>query len=246
MKTNILNMPIDTFTRQQSLEKLLSFLKEEKNHLLITPNPEIIMEANKDKELMEIIKNADLVVPDGIGVVLASKLNKNKIKERVAGYDLIQNLFDKIKDTNTTVYFFGAGKGVAELAKQKMEQKYKGLKIIGVSDGYFDDQKEKLIIENIQKLKPNILLIGLNFPKQEKWADQYKNILPVQLTCCIGGSFDGMSGTVKRAPVLFQKLGLEWFYRLMKQPKRIVRMVKLPVFVFEVLKEKITHILSAS
>lgn len=239
MKTEILNVPFDTLTNKESLNKLLVHLNEDKNHIVITPNPEIVIEANRDNDFMKIIKEADLVIPDGIGVVIASKLNKIKIKERVAGYDLTQNLFEKIKKTGHTVYFFGGAKGVALIAKEKMELMHKGLKIIGVSDGYFNEEREKIIIEEIKKLKPDILLIGLGAPKQEKWIYKNKDILPVKVSICVGGSFDGMSGTVKRAPVIFQKMGLEWFYRLIKQPSRIIRMMRLPLFMILVIKNKI-------
>ncbi|MDR2940011.1 MAG: WecB/TagA/CpsF family glycosyltransferase [Clostridiales bacterium] len=237
--TEVLNVPVSTYTKEESSQLLLGFLSENRNHILITPNPEIVLEARKDPDLMRIIKSADLVVPDGIGVVIASKFNKVKIPERVAGYDLIQGLFNNIKDGGATVYLLGGGKGVAELAAKNMMRKYKGLNIIGVNDGYFDGRKEKLIIEEINRLKPDILLLGLGYPKQEKFADKYKSALPVKLTCCIGGSFDVMSGKTKRAPELFQKLNLEWFYRLITEPSRFFRMLRLPLFMFIVIKEKL-------
>lgn len=239
MKTNILGVNFDTYTQKEALNKLIGFLKEDKNHMLITPNPEIVLEANKDHELMQIINTSDLVVPDGIGVVMASKLNKIKIKERVAGYDLILSLFNYIKDKNYTVYFLGSGIGVAEIAKTKIEQKYNGIKIVGTHDGYFDNNSEKLIIEQIKNLKPDILLVGLGCPKQEIWANKYKEILPVKLMCCCGGSLDAMSMKVKRAPDIFIKLNLEWFYRLIKQPTRFIRMLRLPLFMLLVIKNKI-------
>lgn len=243
MQTEILNVPFDTLTNKEALNRLLLYLNEDKNHIVITPNPEIVIEANKDRDFMNIIKKADLVIPDGIGVVIASKLNKVKIKERVAGYDLTQSLFEKIKYTGHTVYFFGGGKGVTLVAKEKMEQKHKGLKIIGVADGYFDENREKIIIEEIKNLKPDVLLVGLGAPKQEKWIYKNKDILPVKISICVGGSFDGMSGTVKRAPIVFRKMGLEWFYRLLKQPSRIVRMMRLPLFMILVIKNKILGVI---
>lgn len=120
-----------------------------------------------------------------------------------------------------------------------MEQIHKGLKIIGVFDGYFDEEKEKLIFEDIKNKKPDILLVGLGAPKQEKWIYSHKNELPVKICVGVGGSFDGMSGKVKRAPEFFIKFGLEWFYRLLRQPSRFFRMIKLPLFLLAVLKEKL-------
>jgi len=225
-------------SRIEALGLLECFLDEDKCHKVFTPNPEIVMAANKDPDLMKALNDADLVVPDGIGVVLASKLTGDKLKERVAGCDLVFALFDKIKNKNYTVYFFGGAPDVAAEARIKMKKKFKGIKIVGVSDGYFDEDKEKLIIDDIKNKKPDILLVGLGAPKQEKWISEHDR-LPVKVCIGVGGSFDIMSGKTKRAPRIFIKFGLEWFYRLITQPSRFFRMIKLPLFVFEVLKEKI-------
>lgn len=240
MKTEVLGVGIDTYTYEEALNKALSFVNEEekKNRIIITPNPEMIMRCQTDEEFKSILEKADLVIPDGIGVVLASKLNQIKIKERVAGCDLIYSLFEKVKFKGNRVYILGAGKGVAEKAKGNMENKFPGLKIVGFHDGYFDEDEELKIINEIKALKPDILLVGLGFPKQEKWI--YKNkSLPVHLSIACGGSIDVMAGTVKRAPVVFQKLGLEWFYRLLKQPSRFFRMLVLPWFMVVVVLGKL-------
>ncbi|WP_242293000.1 WecB/TagA/CpsF family glycosyltransferase [Bacillus cereus group sp. BfR-BA-01441] len=238
MKLDILGVPFDNITSKKALEKLLEFLKTDKNHLLITPNPEIVMEAQNDKELMKILNEADLVVPDGIGVVLASKLEKNSIKERVPGCDLMFALFNTMKDSNKTVYILGGAPGVAEKAKLNMERKYENIKIIGTHHGYFAEHEEEKIIREIQQLKPDLLMVGLGCPRQEKWIYTNKNRLPVKISAAIGGTIDIMAGTTKRAPRMFQVMGLEWFHRLLEQPKRIFRMKKLPLFLIAVLKDK--------
>lgn len=236
--SHILGVKFNNVTHTEAVSLLECFLEEERFHSVYTPNPEIVMAARKDSEFMEILNKAELVVPDGIGVVIASRLTKEPLKERVAGYDLVQGLFSRIKNKKYTVYFFGGAPGVAQEAKLKMEKTHKGLKIIGVSDGYFDEKKEKLILEDIKNKKPDILLVGLGAPKQEKWIYEHKEQLPVRICIGVGGSFDGMSGKVKRAPEIFIDLGLEWFYRLLRQPARIFRMMKLPLFLLAVLKEK--------
>lgn len=241
MKTEILGVSFDALSKSAAKEKALQFFKEDKPHTIFTPNPEMVMYARKDKELMRILNSADMVIPDGIGIVYASKLNKVKIKERVAGYDLVQSLFETMKSTSLTVYFLGGAPGVAEQAKLAMGKKYEGLKIIGVNDGYFDIKREKIIIDEIRSLKPDLLLVGLGTPRQEKWIDKHKDRLPCKVLIGVGGSFDGFAGAVKRAPELFIKLNLEWLYRLIKQPSRIKRQIQLPVFVFTVIKEKILH-----
>ncbi len=239
MKTEILGVPIDAIAPAEAVEILLRYLKDENNHIVITPNPEMVMAAQNDKDFMNILNKAELVIPDGIGIVIASKLNKVKIKERVTGCDLTQALFDRIKDSDYKVYLFGGKPGVCQLAAKKLEAKYKGLKIVGYHSGYFDVKEEKIIISEIQRLKPDILLVGLGFPKQEKWIYANKNKLPVKISIGVGGSIDVFAGTVKRAPEIYQKLGLEWFYRLMKQPSRIGRMLQLPVFIVTVFKSKL-------
>lgn len=238
MKTNILEVPFDNLTKEEALAKLLEFLDSNKNNLLVTPNPKIVMEANDDKDLLKIINEADLVVPDGIGIVLAGKIMKNRIKERVAGCDLIFSLFDKMKDTDKTVYLLGAEPGVAEIAKSNMEEKYKNLKIVGVHNGYFDEKEEELIIKEIQDLKPDILLVGLGCPKQEKWIYKNKDRLPVKISAGIGGGIDTMAGKVKRAPKIFQKIGLEWLHRLILEPRRIFRVKKIPLFLIRCFKAR--------
>ena len=239
--SRVLGVKFNNITHTEAVSLLECFLEEDKCHSVYTPNPEIVMAARKDPEFMEILNSADLVVPDGIGVVIGSKFTENKLKERVAGYDLVQGLFNKIKNKSYTVYFLGGAPNVALEAKSKMENLHKGLKIIGVHDGYFNQEQEKLIINDIKNKKPDILLVGLGAPKQEKWIFKYQKELPVKICIGVGGSFDGMSGKVKRAPKIFIKFGLEWFFRLLRQPTRFFRMLKLPLFLLVVLKEKLFH-----
>lgn len=238
MKVNILGVLFDCVTMAEATQKILSLLDQEEKYLIVTANPEIVMEAQKSSAFCNTINRGDLVVADGIGVVIGSKIIKKPLPERVAGYDLIQNVFNVIKDTNKTVYFFGASPQVAELAAKKMMEKYPGLKIVGTHDGYFDEEEEKVIIEEINRLKPDLLLVGLGAPKQEKWWINNKEQLDVKVCVGVGGSFDGFSGKLKRAPKIFIKLGLEWFYRLIKQPTRFKRMLRLPLFLLLVLRKR--------
>lgn len=234
MKVRVLDVGISFVNQWEALETLMKFLKEDKNHTVFTPNPEIVMSATKDSELKRILNEGDLVVPDGIGIVWASRYSEKKLSERVAGYDLVQALFNKIKNKKHTVYFLGGKPGIAQEAKRVMERTHKNLKIIGVSDGYFDSKKEQAIIGEIKQLKPDILLVGLGVPRQEKWIDKHKD-LPVKISIGVGGSFDGMAGSFRRAPKFFIEHNIEWLYRLAKQPTRIRRQIKLPLFVIKVL-----------
>ncbi len=234
-KVDIMGVAFDTITREQAKQKLIMAFKGNRCICVYTPNPEMVMEAQKDHEFMAVLQRADLVVPDGIGIVLASYLTQTRIKERVAGYDLVQSLLKEMPPQGYSCYFLGGSPGVVEQAAYKMKQKYKGLQIVGSHHGYFSEEEEQSVIDEIQRLRPDLLLVGLGFPRQEKWIDQYRHTLPVKVCIGVGGSFDGMAGKVKRAPVLFQRLGLEWFYRLVAQPTRAKRMVQLPIFAWNMI-----------
>lgn len=236
--TQVLNVPFDAVTMKEAVARVKILLNGDGQHFICTPNPEIVMDAQKDKELMSILREADMVVPDGIGVVWASKYSSIRLKERVAGYDLTQNLFKEFAGTDKTFYFFGGAPGVAADAARKMMHKYPGLKIVGLHNGYFDGKEEKKIIHDIKNLSPSILLVGLGAPKQEKWIYDNMRLIGAKVSIGVGGSFDVMAGNTKRAPKLFQKLGLEWFYRLITQPTRWRRMMRLPIFAFAVLKTR--------
>jgi N-acetylglucosaminyldiphosphoundecaprenol N-acetyl-beta-D-mannosaminyltransferase len=177
-------------------------------------------------------------IPDGIGIIYASKIKKCPIKQRVAGYDTVQSVFEKMKLSGKTVYFFGGAPGVTDDAKAAMESLHSGLKVVGCANGYFDEAREKEIIEEINEKTPDLLLVGIGFPKQEKWIYKHINELNVKVAIGVGGSFDVMSGKVKRAPDIFIKLGLEWFHRLITQPSRFVRMLQLPLFMLKVIFSK--------
>lgn len=236
MRTRILDISVDNITRRQALTKLKEYCANETHRMVFTPNPEMIMYAQKNPEFKNILNKGDLVVADGIGVVIASKIKPPKLPQRVAGCDLIFDLFKSIK--KATVYLFGAKPGVCELAKKYIEEDFKNITVVGYHHGYFNEEEEKLIIEEIINLKPDILLVGLGFPKQEQWIYKNREKLPVKVSMGVGGSLDVLAKTVKRAPVLMQKIGLEWFYRLMKQPSRLGRMLCLPWFIVKVTAER--------
>ena len=234
-KVNILGIQFHNVTENEALKKVLHYLTGNDSKVVFTANPEIVMRAKNDDQFKKIINQGDLVVADGIGVVIGSKIIKKPLKERVAGYDLVQNIFKEIKDTEHTVYFFGAAPGIAKQAQEKMKQQYSNIKIIGAHSGYYTEEEEALLIQELKRKKPDIILVGLGAPKQEMWIQKYKNEIKAKVFIGVGGSFDVMSGNTKRAPKLFIHLGLEWFYRLITQPTRLKRMLQLPLFLWEVL-----------
>ncbi len=235
-KIDVLGIKFDNVNMQEAVAKCKDFVESDTSNLIVTPNPEIVMSAKDNEEFKNIINTASLVIPDGIGVVKGAAILGTPLKERVAGFDLICNLLELYKDGSHTFYFWGSKPGIAELAKQKMEEKYPDIKIVGVDDGYFDDNKKAEIIKKIREVKPDILLVGTGAPKQEKIINELleEKIFKIGIGC--GGSIDVLSGTVKRAPKIFIKLHMEWAWRLIKQPSRIGRMMVLPKFLKEVKK----------
>ncbi|TYQ16776.1 UNVERIFIED_CONTAM: N-acetylglucosaminyldiphosphoundecaprenol N-acetyl-beta-D-mannosaminyltransferase [Acetivibrio alkalicellulosi] len=236
---DILGVPVDNVTMNEAVEIVESFLEKNKIHFVFTPNAEIMMAAQRDDQLKNILSSADLVVPDGAGVVLASKILKPVLKEKVAGFDLTHNLFYKFSNKNVNFFFLGGKPGVAEQARQKLLEKNININVVGIRDGYFSSDKDDEIINQINSSCTDILLVGLGAPKQEKWIYNNSNKLNVKVCIGVGGTFDGIAGIVKRAPSFFCNNGLEWLYRLYKEPRRFVRMLDLPKFILVVIAKKL-------
>lgn len=237
-KISVLGVNFDNVNMDEAVERCKDFIAGEKGNLIVTPNPEIVMRAKDDPEFKEIINTAELVIPDGIGIIKAGNILGTPLKERVAGYDLICNLFEAGKDGSISFYFWGSKPGIADTAAEKIKEKYPDLRVLGSHTGYFTAEEEVTIIEEIKNLRPDVLLVGIGAPKQEKIINKYKNEGFFKIGIGCGGSIDVIAGAVKRAPKLFIKLHLEWFYRLLKQPSRLGRMMVLPKFVKEVKKSK--------
>lgn len=237
-KVVILDVPIDILTMEDALNRLEDFIVQQKPHQIITANAEMVMAAQEDETFKEILWQGDLVCGDGAGVVWASKQYGQPLPERVTGIDLITGFLPKAVEKGYSLFLLGAAPGVAELAGQELEKRYPGLKIVGTEDGYFSKENEQTILTKIKQLKPDILLVALGFPRQEKWIKQHLNYLGVPVAIGVGGTLDVLSGKVERAPVWMQKSNLEWFYRLVKEPKRAIRMLALPKFVWKVLSQK--------
>ncbi len=234
----VLNVKIDPVTMNEAVLIVENFIIEQKSRFIATANAEMVMMAQTDTELASILNKADLVIPDGAGVVWAARYKGHSIPERVAGYDLVQELLRKSAQKGYRIYFFGGAPGVAEKAKQWAEQQYQGVCIVGVRDGFFTPEDEPEIINQIKLCKPDILLVALGVPKQEKWLNQNLHHLNIPVSIGVGGTFDVMAGVTIRAPLWMQRANLEWLYRLLSQPQRAVRMLALPRFVLKVLLPK--------
>lgn len=239
----ILGISIDMVDMKQAVSNVANALKLDKKYFIVTPNSEIVVSANKDNELLRIIESADMVVPDGIGLVIASKILKKPLKERVTGIDLMDNLLKYASENNYTVYFLGGKHGIALDAGENIKKKYPAINIVGTHHGYFkglhtgevNNPDEKAVIEHINKVKPDLLFVALGAPKQEKFISGNMDKINAKIFMGVGGSLDVYSGKVSRAPEIYQKLGMEWIYRAIKEPWRIKRLGSIPVFVFKVL-----------
>ncbi|WP_026476653.1 WecB/TagA/CpsF family glycosyltransferase [Alkaliphilus transvaalensis] len=229
-KVEILNVPIDAITMKDAIRKVTSFVEGDSLKKIYTPNPEIVMLAQDNPELFRILTEADLVVADGIGLIIASKMKRKGLKERVTGIDLMHHLLLYCANNNKSIYIFGGKPGVADAAVANIVAKYKGINIGGYHHGYVKNEEHHQIVEDINHSGADVLFVCLGAPRQEIWIDQYKDQLKCKVAMGVGGSVDVHAGTVKRAPVFYQKVGLEWFYRLMKEPSRYKRMLVLPKF----------------
>ncbi len=239
-RIEILGVKVDRVTYDEALNIAEGFAKEEGVSAIFTPNSEIVMSAQDDAELMTILNNADMCTADGVGIVYGSRILKDPVPERVAGFDLVCGLLERVSKTGGGVFFFGAKPGVAEMAKAKMEEKYPGLSVVGCHNGYFKPEDEAEIVKQINESGAKILLVCLGAPKQEKWIASHKDELKVNLCMGVGGTLDVFAGVAKRAPEIFIKLNLEWAYRILKNPSsRMSRFAALPKFVLKVFKERI-------
>ena len=236
-KIDVLNVKFDNITMTEAVDFALACIEQHQGTYVVTPNPEIVMEASVNEDLMKALSCAGLVLPDGIGIIYGARILGTPLKEKVPGIDFIEALMSQLAEKNGSVFLFGAKPGVAYEAGVKLSEKYPGLVICGTADGYFEDDSG--IIEEINRVKPDLLLVCLGFPKQEIWMYRNREHLDVGLMAGLGGSLDVFAGHVTRAPLAWQKMGLEWLYRLITQPSRIGRMMRLPLFLLAVIKKRV-------
>lgn len=228
MRKDILSVTFDNLTMEQAVQKAVDHINNGEKCRVVTPNAEIGLDCMKNPELRELVNSSELVLPDGIGVIYASRILKRPIGQKVAGCEFAENLANRMQNTGKSLFLFGGKPGVAEQAAKNLQDKYPGLKIAGTLNGYFSDENE--VIAKINEAEPDVLYVCLGCPRQEQFMDRNRDKLNVSLMGGFGGTLDVLSGNAKRAPEIFIKLGLEWFYRLISDPKRIKRMARLPLY----------------
>lgn len=225
-----LGIRVDNVSMDQTVSAVASAIAGNKPCNIVTVNPELVMTAAKNSAFSEVISKANVVTPDGVGLIIMGWLTGRRLRERVTGVDLCDRLAQEANQKGWSVYLLGAAPGVAQRAAVNLQKKYPDLKIAGTSSADPDDLLAKDIKNNIISHKPDILLVAYGSPTQEFWIDKHRQQLDPIITIGVGGSFDFIAGSTKRAPKMVQKVGLEWLWRLILQPKRFKRMLVLPKF----------------
>lgn len=233
MRVDILGVGFDNITMEQALARGCALLEEEGAHYVVTPNPEIVELCRENEAARGAVNGADLVLPDGIGVIYGAKLLKTPLRERVPGVEFGEQMIARCAQSGKKVYLLGAKPGVAETAAKKLCEKYPGLLVVGTHDGYFTD--DAAVAAEMRDSGAELALVCLGAPKQELWMQRWGEATGARLLLGLGGSLDVFAGVAQRAPAFYCDHGLEWLYRLMKNPSRIGRMMKLPLFLIHVM-----------
>lgn len=236
MRINVLGVGFDNITMNEAVGRAMELLHAPESHYVVTPNPEIVEVCRENLAARQAVNGADLVLPDGIGVVKGARMLGTPLKERVPGIEFAAGLMERMAGEGLSLYLLGARPGVAEKAGKRLAEKYPGLVIAGTHDGYF--KEDGPVIEAIRQSGADCVFVCLGAPKQELWMAKHGRAAGARLLCGLGGSLDIFAGEVERAPKFWSDHGLEWFYRLCKEPRRAGRMMKLPLFLVHVQREK--------
>ncbi len=235
MKTNILGVAFDALTLDEAEERADALLRARKGGYIVTANPEIVLHSREDAAYAAAVNGADLVLADGVGDLYAARILGTPLPERVAGSDLAPRLLSRLAERGGSVFLYGARPGVAERAGEALQSAYPGLRIAGTENGYISD--ETALFGAFERAEPDLLLLGLGAPRQERWMAQNRQRTNAVMIG-VGGLLDVFAGDIPRAPEAWQKLGLEWLYRLLREPRRIKRMIRLPKILLLAARER--------
>ena len=232
----IFGIDIDNIDIDEAGEITANLIKESNKSckMVFAPNTEFIMMAQKDKEFYDILKSADLATPDSVGVMMGGRKQNKPFKQRIPGQAYFRKVLECGEKENWTFYFLGGKGDVPKLAAENVKKIYPNINIVGYHEGFFEEDSEEDVIKQINELKPNVLFVAMGAPLQEKWIAKHKGELQCDVAAGQGGTFDYEAGKIKRAPKVIQKLGIEWLWRLILQPKRIVRMMVLPIYYLKI------------
>lgn len=232
----LLGLRIDKVNMDGALEAIEGFIESGAPHIVVTADASAIVIAQKDEELKRIINEADLVTPDSTGIMLAAKWHNDPLPEKVSGVDLAVEIAEIAAGKGYSMFLLGAAPGVADDAAENLKQRFPGLKIAGVHDGFFTDDEP--IVRQVSESGADILLVAMGIPKQEKWIVKHLDQLGVRVAMGVGGTFDVLSGRVNRAPEWMRRHGLEWLHRLASNPKKISKVATLPKFLVMVMADR--------
>jgi N-acetylglucosaminyldiphosphoundecaprenol N-acetyl-beta-D-mannosaminyltransferase len=235
----LLDVSIHNVSREDALKIAEGFITSRKPHLIVTLNALMACYAHRDASFADVVNSAHLTLPDSIGIVWGARLLGFAIKGRVPGIDLMDDLFRLASGRGYRVYFLGATQGVIEEAARRLKERLPSLKIVGWHDGYLDPVENFKVIEEIKSLSPDMLFVGMGAVRQERWLSDNLRGLGVPLCMGVGGSFDVLSGRLMRAPLWMRRCGLEWLYRMVREPRRLVNMLSLSRFVLWVVGQKV-------
>jgi len=243
-KTKVLGLEYVNSTKEEAVSFVFELIEKKEPVTVFTPNAEIAYNAYKDEDFRKIISSASLLLPDGAGVVLASKIIDSPLKEKIAGVDFGLEIIKKCSEKGMSLFIVGGKADVAKIATEKLGASFPGLRIAGACDGYFEKNgpENDWVIERINESGADVIFVCFGSPAQEKWVcENLYKMSGAKIICCLGGSVDVYAGNVKRAPRFFIKMNLEWLYRLIKQPKRLPRMMCLPKYIGCALMSKKTN-----
>jgi N-acetylglucosaminyldiphosphoundecaprenol N-acetyl-beta-D-mannosaminyltransferase len=233
----ILGVRVDDVTDAETLVLIERFIEQRGSHQICTVNPEFVMRAQQDAVFREVINQATLCLPDGIGLLWAARRSRHPLRERVAGSDMVVRLAERAAQTGWRLYLLGAAPGVAEQAANVLQARYPSLTIAGMFPGSPSPDEQDAIVERIRAARPDVLFVAFGAPTQDVWIARNQSRLQVPVAMGVGGSLDFVAGVAKRAPRWVQQIGLEWLYRLIREPWRWRRQLALPRFVWQVLRE---------
>ena len=229
-------MNFDNLTREEAARAGARLLEENRFHYVVTPNPEFLLAAEKDPDFRRVLNSADLALPDGIGVVYSAKIMGRPLKARVPGIEFAEDMLACLDERGGRLFLLGARPGVAEKAGENILARHPNITLCGTQDGYFRD--EETVLLKVASARPDLLFVCLGAPKQEKWMARWGRHTGARLAIGLGGALDVFAGNVERAPESWQKLGLEWAYRLKKEPQRAGRMARLPLVLVKAAGER--------
>lgn len=237
-KVPIFGIPFSKMSMKETVEYLTERIEANIQTHVITANPIMVMSAIENQAYKDMMLQSDLIVPDGSGIVWAAEKFGDAVAERVTGFDLLHELMKRGEEHHWKVYLLGTSQEIIEAAADALQLQYPQVRIVGYRNGYFKADQDAEVVNEIASLQPHLLFVARGADTQEPWIVKYRNELQVPFIMGVGGSFDVISGKLKRAPMLMQKLRLEWLFRLIQEPKRLPRMMVLPKFMLKVLRSR--------